>query len=330
MNESMTRRNLLGALGGATVGAMMTSQAPRARAAENAPAATTAAPPKRAAKFTFCLNTATIRGQIQQQKLDIVKQAELTAEAGYSGIEPWMGHLHDYVKAGGSLADLKKRLADLNLRVESAIGFAQWIVDDDDRRAKGLEDAKRDMDVVAQIGGTRIAAPPAGATREGGLDLFKAAERYRALLEVGDEIGVVPMAEVWGFSANLSRLGETAFVMIESAHPKASMLPDVYHIFKGGSQFEGLNRLSPASIPVFHMNDYPAEPTREAMNDSHRVWPGDGVAPISDILRGLARGDSTIVLSLELFNRQYYQMDAQNCAKTGLAKMQAAVNKAMG
>ena len=36
---------------------------------------------------------------------------------------------------------------------ESAIGFAQWLVEDDKARAKGLEQAKRDMDLVRQIGG---------------------------------------------------------------------------------------------------------------------------------------------------------------------------------
>lgn len=49
--------------------------------------------------------------------------------------------------------------------MESGIGFAKWIVDDDDERGKGLEEAKRDMDTLAQIGGKRLAAPPAGATK---------------------------------------------------------------------------------------------------------------------------------------------------------------------
>jgi 2-keto-myo-inositol isomerase len=31
-------------------------------------------------------------------------------------------------------SDLKKRISDCGLTVESAIGFAEWIVDDDARR----------------------------------------------------------------------------------------------------------------------------------------------------------------------------------------------------
>ncbi|MDG1897742.1 MAG: TIM barrel protein, partial [Fuerstiella sp.] len=203
-----------------------------------AASATAAAPAPLAAadSFTFCLNTSTIREQTQ----DIREQVQIAADAGYTGIEPWMRHLSQYVEAGGSLSDLRKRISDAGLTVESAIGFAQWIADDPERRQQGLEDAKRDMDILAQIGGLRIAAPPTGATKGPKLDLFVVAERYRTLLEIGDETGVVPQLEVWGHSTNLSRLGESVMACVEASHPKACLLPDVYHIFKGGSQFGGL------------------------------------------------------------------------------------------
>lgn len=271
--------------------------------------------------FSYCLNTSTIRGQ----KLDLAAEVDIAGKAGYDGIEPWIRKIDAYKTSGGSLADMRKRIRDHGLKVESAIGFAQWIVDDDTQRAKGLEQAKRDMDTLRQIGGLRIAAPPAGATNKAGLDLFAAAERYAKLLELGEKMGVVPQVEVWGFSKNLSRLGETLFVAVESGHPKACILPDVYHIFKGGSDFGGLNLLSGPAVQVFHMNDYPAEPAREKMKDADRVYPGDGVAPLDRILGGLKRKNSPVALSLELFNPTYWKQDALVVAQTGLAKMKAAV-----
>src|SRR6266536_2258218 len=56
--------------------------------------------------FRYCLNTATIRGQ----KLGLVKEIEVAAQAGYQGIEPWIGTIEDFTKSGGSLKDVKKRL----------------------------------------------------------------------------------------------------------------------------------------------------------------------------------------------------------------------------
>jgi sugar phosphate isomerase/epimerase len=204
--------------------------------------------------FTYCLNTATIRGQ----GIAIADEVALVAKAGYRAIEPWINELERHVDSGGSLRDLGRRIGDAGLRVPSAIGFAEWIVDDDGQRRKGLERARRDMDMVRQIGGTRIAAPPTGGTKEA-VNLLRAAERYRALLEIGDKIGVTPQVELWGFSRSLNRLGETAFVAIESGHPKACILADVYHLYKGASEFGGLRVLNGAALHTFHLNDYPAK-----------------------------------------------------------------------
>ncbi len=275
--------------------------------------------------FGYCLNTGTIRGQ----KLGLIEELEITAKAGYDAIEPWIHKIHEYKDSGGSLKDLKKRIVDLGITVESAIGFARWIIDDDTERAKGVEQFKRDMDVIAQIGGKRIAAPPAGANREPGLDLLKAAQRYRAILEMGDKIGVVPQLETWGPSANLHLLGEALFVIAESRHPKACLLPDVYHTYKGGSSFDAYKIISGKTIQVFHLNDYPADPPRETIGDADRVMPGDGIAPIPQILRDVYDNGCRAMLSLELFNRDYWKQDALAVAKLGLAKMKAVVQKAL-
>jgi sugar phosphate isomerase/epimerase len=108
------------------------------------------------------------------------------------------------------------------------------------------------------------------------------------------------------------------------------MLGDVYHIYKGGSDFTGLKMFSAAALPVMHMNDYPADPPREKATDRDRVMPGDGIAPLSQILRTLADNRGTTVLSLELFSPVYWEKDALEVAKTGLAKIKAAVEKALG
>ena len=316
--QKLSRRDAL-ARAGVLAGAALAGQSFPATAATAPPASPGDSP------FLFCLNTGTIRGQ----KLGLVKEIEVAAQAGYQAIEPWVEAIDKYAKEGGSLKDLKARLADLGLTIEGAIGFPEWIVDDDARRAKGVERAKHEMDLVAQIGGKRLAAPPAGATDPAGLDLGKAAERYRALLEAGDQLGVVPQLEVWGFSKNLHSLAECAHVAIETGHPKACVLADVFHLYKGGSNFSGLRLLSANAVQVFHMNDYPADPPRDRVNDSYRIFPGDGVAPLTQILRDLHSTGGRKVLSLELFNRKYYEQDALETARVGLEKLKAAVTKAL-
>jgi 2-keto-myo-inositol isomerase len=157
---------------------------------------------------------------------------------------------------------------------------------------------------------------------------LKAAERYRALLDLGDQTGVVPQVEVWGSSKNLHRLGQSMFVVIESGHPKACLLPDVYHIYKGGSDFHGLKTISSRTIQVFHLNDYPANPPRETIRDGDRVMPGDGIAPLTQILQDLCDNGTEAVLSLELFSQVYWERDPLEVAREGLAKMKTAVQTA--
>jgi 2-keto-myo-inositol isomerase len=277
------------------------------------------------ATFNYCFNTSTIRGQ----KLSLVDEIKIAAQAGYQAIEPWIDEIEAHQQQGGSLDELKKRIQDSGLTVESAVGFAEWIVDDDVKRASGLERAKYEMDLVQKIGGKRIASPPAGAVEVSDIDYLKVADRYRALLEAGDQIGVVPQVEIWGFSQTLHRLGQAILVAVESRHPQACVLPDVYHLYKGGSDFTGLKLLNGSAVHVFHMNDYPATPPRETITDSDRVYPGDGVAPLHAILKTLCDIGFDGYLSIELFNETYWQQNPLTVARTALEKTQSLVEAAL-
>jgi sugar phosphate isomerase/epimerase len=58
------------------------------------------------------------------------------------------------------------------------------------------------------------------------------------------------------------------------------------------------------------------------------VYPGDGTGPLPEILRTLRNTGGPKVLSLELFNRKYWEQDPLEVAKTGLAKLKAVAEKA--
>lgn len=319
MAAAFSRRELFGhsALAASSV-ALGISSAPNVGAE---PAVAADDPTKR---FRYCLNSSTLRGQ----KLPINEIVDIAAKAGYDALEPWINELEAYQQAGGKLSDLRKQIADHGMTVESAIGFAPWLVDDNDARAKGLEQAKHDMDLVKQIGGIRIAAPPAGAYDVENVNLFVAAQRYRAMLDLGDTMEIVPEVEFWGASKSLYKLAQSVFVAVESGHPKACLLPDVYHLFRGGSDFNGLKLLDGQAFHVLHINDYPGNIEREKQTDADRVYPGDGVAPLAAMYQNMLAAGFNGFLSLELFNRDYWQQDALQVARTGLEKTKATVAQA--
>ncbi len=309
MSQSISRRKIL-QLFGASAGVAMLPRISKST--------TTAAPPA-TPSFTYCLNMATIRGH----NLGFVKELETASKAGFRSVEIWIDSLQTYLDKGGTLSDAGKRLSDLGITVENNIGFAQWIVDDDATRQKGIEQMKKEMDMLAQIGCKRTAAPPVGATDTPGLDLNKAAERYRTILELGDKTGVIPQLEMWGFSKNLSRVNEVLYVAMQTGHPSAKVLLDVFHLYKGETPLDTLHLMSPSAVDILHMNDYPANITAANITDADRVYAGDGVAPVKRILQILQKQDKPLIISTEVFNKNYYSQDALTVAKTALAKMKA-------
>ena len=279
---------------------------------------TSEAKAKKKTKFRFSLNTSTISGA----KLGIEKYIDIAARAGYECIEPWIGDLKAYLDKGGSLRSLKKLLDDSKISAINAIGFAPWMTDDSERRKAGFHQMREEMEIMAALGCPRIAAPAAGVQTPNP-DLFAVGQRYRDLLELGRQTGVRPQLEIWGASV-FFHIGQAMMAIAVANDPHVRLLPDVYHLFRGNSGFENLKMIDGNLIEVFHMNDYPGDIPREKMEDKDRIYPGDGVAPLKQIISDLQAMEGEKILSLELFNREYWKQDPLTVARTGLEKMKKA------
>ena len=271
---------------------------------------------KLADKFKFSLNTSTISGQ----KLGVEKYIDIAARAGYDCMELWVPDLKVYLENGGTLPKLKKLIDDSKVPVVNAIGFAPWMIDDEEKRAAGFKQMREEMEIMAALGCPRIAAPSAGIGRDAQLDMFVVGERFAKLIELGKETGVIPQLEFWGAS-RFHHIGQALMAAAVANNSGARILADVYHLFRGDSGFEGLKMVDGSLIEVFHMNDYPSSIPREKAEDKDRIYPGDGAAPLKQILTYRKNMKGPKILSLELFNREYWQQDPLQVAKTGLEKM---------
>lgn len=272
--------------------------------------------------FRFCLNTSTIMGQ----KPGLLHSIEIAAAAGYDGVELWIRDIQDWLAQGNSIEQLAKFITAKKLRVENAISFTEWLTDDDTRRAAALATLEKEMQLVAVLGCKRIAAPPAGVSKEQVIDIQKAGARYRETITLGRKYKVMPLLEFWGASGTVYNFGQALAIAAAANDPDARILPDVYHLFRGGSGFDCLNLVNGKVIDIIHMNDYPAGKPVADQTDADRVYPGDGAAPLKQVLQTLKNMGGTKTLSLELFNRTYWNEDAALVAKTGLEKMRKLVN----
>lgn len=311
-----SRREVLGTALGSLGAAVATALTPAAAGERNRRQRTPAEP------FGYCLNTSTIRGN----QLGIVRVVEAAGKAGFDAIEPWITELDTYTKGGGTLKDLGRRIVDAGLTVENAIAFNSFLTDDVAERAASMERLKVDMDKVAQIGGTRIATPPG---RGSAVSLDNAARYYRDALEMGEKMGVQPLLELWGTHPLLGPLRNGIYVTVAAGRADASLLLDVFHLYKSGTPFTSLKQINGGALHVMHINDYPQATDPATLNDGNRVYPGDGVAPFRQILRDLRDNGFRGCFSLELFNKDYWTKSADENLQTGLEKIRAVVRQAL-
>lgn len=308
----LNRRELLKLSGAASVASLL-------------PKISSATSPTPKGPFRFCFNTSTIMGQ----NPGLLAAIEIAANAGYDGLELWINDIKNYIKQGNSIESLSKFISSKGLVVENLISFTAWMVDDDTKRKAALVDLEEEMKLMVALGCQRIAAPPAGVEKEKPLDFQKAGARYREILTLGRKYKVMPQLEFWGASGTLHNLGQALAIAAAANDPDARILPDVYHLFRGGSGFDGLKLVNGKAIEIIHMNDYPGSKPVNEQTDSDRVYPGDGAAPIRQVLLDLQAMGGTKVLSLELFNKTYWAQDASVVASTGLQKMKSLVNEIM-
>ncbi len=307
---SMNRRQVLGTLS-LTVGAALLKLPATAKDSQKIPGPA----------FKYSLNMSTIRGQ----NLGFIKELQIASKAGFSSVEIWINTFKSYLHNRGSVTEAKRIIDDLGIVVENAIGFAKWIVDDEATRKDALSQLQEEMELLAKIGCKRIAAPPAGANSSDAalIDLNVITERYFTILKMGEQTGVMPILEMWGSSPNLKKISQVLYVATECGDKSARILMDVFHIFKGGSGFESVSFVGKPAIDIVHLNDYPAGIPPAKISEPDRIYPGDGIAPIRPMLHAIKDHDKPIILSLELFNQNYYKQDALVVAQTGLAKMKA-------
>ena len=245
-------------------------------------------------EFVYCLNTSTIR------PTPLLEKIEIAGKAGYAAIEPWNDEIDAYLEQGGTLAELKRALADAGLKVVSMIALA-WV----DHVRGGR----------ARAGSRRLPAPD-GPGRRAGKPLHRRqpapgsrgpGPRHRPVRRAArDRQAGSASCPRWSFWAS-SMASRTSPAPGRSrrgpAIRKATVVADVFHMIRGGGSVDDLLTLEGDRLACFHINDLPAEPDPLTQKDEDRVMVGDGIADLPRVIANLRTIGYRGPLSLELFNR---------------------------
>lgn len=271
--------------------------------------------------WPICLDTATIRtAPTLEDKIMIA------SKAGYDAIEPWDNELEAYEKKGGNLKELGKKIKDTGLFVPSMIGLWGCIPDSKEAFEKSLPETRRRMRMASEIGCAHVQAIPNKVGEN--YDPKFVTDCYRQLLEIGiKDYNLIPSL-VFVKYFPLRRMGQAAAIALDADHPQARIIPDVYHMYISEGGFEGLKLVRGDLFAIFQFNDAPANLPREKMEDKDRVYPGDGILPLTQIVQDLKKSGFKGCVSLELYNAEYWKQDLLTVAKTGLQKTLTVIQKA--
>jgi 2-keto-myo-inositol isomerase len=146
----------------------------------------------------------------------------------------------------------------------------------------------------------------------------KTVQEYVSVLrDMGDIAaahGVRLAFEFLGFSWCSVRTPRGANEIVRAAaRPNVGINFDACHFYGGGGEVSEIDLLNPAQICTFHINDMEAIP-KEAMHDSRRLLPGEGIIPLDDICAHLKGIGYNGFCSVELFRPEYWAWDPLDLA----------------
>ncbi len=153
---------------------------------------------------------------------------------------------------------------------------------------------------------------------DGRTDVQVTSDTVAALREMADaaaEFGTGIAFEFMGFPWAAVRDVAGAWAIIRQAdRPNLGIIVDTAHFYAGGSTLESIGEVDPERLTVLHINDV-EDVAKPDITDGHRLYPGDGVIPLQDILRAVRMTGWDGVLSVELFREEYWQQDPQAVAR---------------
>ncbi|MBK7979154.1 MAG: sugar phosphate isomerase/epimerase [Ignavibacteriae bacterium] len=271
--------------------------------------------------WPICLNTSTIRPATLEQKINAA------SKAGYDGIEIWINELEEYEKNGGSLIELGKQILEKNLYVPNIIGLWDCMPMDEKDFKNSLPATKERMRRSSDVGSRYVAAIPAPDRED--IDYQTILKRYSELLKIGkEEYGLIVAFEFVGFFKGIYQFGHAAGVALDTNNSDACLIMDTFHLFRGNSGFNNISKINGNLIANFHINDVSDKTPREEQGDKDRIYPGDGILPLVQLIKDLKKINYKGALSLEMFNREHWEKEPYEVAKTGIEKIKRIIQLA--
>ena len=248
------------------------------------------------------------------------------ARAGITQVEITNALLDQFL-ATETLAAAKRVFSDLNLTPVSGACGVVGLLEPNPGRSTALDGFRKRCAMWAELGIPRIYATTQTTIVPKADDYKAAAGNVHDVGEIAKEHGLTAMFEFTRTSTFASTLRTLLSITRAAAHPNVGPLFDFYHFWSGLNKLEDLDALRPGEIRHVHFQDVPDMP-REMLDTTTRVIPGEGVSPLTTILRKLRDKGYAGSLSVELFLPKYVEADPMAVARDIRMKAEPVMRKA--
>jgi len=247
---------------------------------------------------------------------DLETDVAVTRAAGFKALELWAAKLDRFL-AVHSVAELKALLDD-NGVAPMSINSIEFIA------FRGAEYPQiqarcKELSALAEAIGCPTVVVVPSSTPDRNMPWPDVVAEYvtvlRDLADIAAAHGVKLSFEFLGFGWCSVRTPRAAQEIVQQVdRPNVGMTVDCAHFYGGGGLMSELDRLAPARIYAFHLDDLEDTP-KEAISDATRLFPGLGVIPLDEICRRLSAIGYDGVCSVELFRPEYWNWDPAVVAK---------------
>lgn len=239
------------------------------------------------------------------------------SEAGFEGVGLWVSDMEEFISAGGSLKQLGDILSELNLEVPELCALGGWhLVDDKSGLKVELQRIGRMCEEVG-INRTVLICPVAW---EAEAPLERSAKDYKELCEMGKEWGFIMGLEFLGMKKGINNPVSAWEIVKEANCENGGVVVDFFHLLKGSGKPADLLSLPAKGIALVHFNDIPGDKPLETLTDADRVLPGEGSAPLDELLSNLKKIGYEGWLSIEIFNPVHQSRPPSDVCKEAIEK----------
>ena len=252
----------------------------------------------------------------------------IAGAAGFDVLEITATKLDKYLQTH-TLADARKLINAAKLKTHAINSIEQINSRDAAMRQKVLartREISEWCDALACPWIIVVPGPaPAGATWDQIRD--ETITVLRAMNDVAAPRGVNLAFEFLGFLWCSVQTVAQAWEIVRTVNlPMVGMVIDTCHFFAGGSTIDSIKAIDAKKLAVFHINDVEKMP-REFIEDANRLFPGDGVIPLKEIITAVRGTGYNGVASVELFRPEYWKRKPLTVAKEAYGKSKKILGK---